>query len=533
MLIAMKNKKILPYVLGVVVVLVIASIFLVNNMSGPRVPEKKDNNTLIIGTTDSGTTLDPANAYDYFSNEIQYNTVDGLVRYKLGSSQLVSGLAKDWNINKGGKTYTFNLREGLKFHNGKELTAKDVKFSIERARDLEGLPGFLMANVDNVEVVSETEVKIHLKEASIPFLSKLAYTVGAILPSESYPKDEFQPENLIASGPYKLENWKKGKEVLLKKNKNYWGKEPWAEEVKVKIYNKSSNLKKALEDGKINIAYRTFKPSEKQSLRENENIKTKDFTSPSIRYIVLNMKEEPFNNANVRKALAYAVDRNELNKKVYSGERAPLYSMVPNKMWSHKAVFKKKYGEGQNIEKAKKKLSEAGYSESNKLEITLWYTPKHYGDLESDLASNLEKQLEETGIFKVKPKSLTWKKYIGNMSAGNFNIHLLGWYPDYFDPDDYLAPFLTPKGATTFSSYYNNSKMTELINEEKSIVDQEKRTQKFEEIQDLLAEDAPYIPLVQGKQFAAFQSSVKKDSVKLGPVQIFRYYTIRKENWKR
>lgn len=495
--------------------------------------EGGEGQVLVVGTTDSVATLDPADCYDYFSSNVLFNTVETLISYEPGTTQVTGVLAKDWQISDDGLTYTFQLEEGVEFHDGTEMTASDVEFSLERARDMGGDPGFLLENIDDVEVVSDYEVKIHLDHVSTPFLTKLGYTVAAIVSEESYNTQDFKPTEIVGTGPYKLQEWSEGEHVKLKEFKDYWGEQPYADRVTVQLYGNSQNLKNAIETGEIDVAYRTFTPIEKESLANNNKIQTKEVASPYIRYIVINVQNEPFDNKSVRQAVAYALDRQQIADDVYDGDVEPLFSMIPNGMWSHEAAFKDKYGEGANIDMAKEKLQEAGYSENNKMSMTLYYTPSHYGDLENQFAQVFMSQLEDTGMINVELASNEWGRYTDDMVAGNMGCFLLGWYPDYFDPDDYISPFLTTSGAQSLGSFYDDAEMNDLIQEEQGLVEQSDRIPVFEEIQDKLAEDCPYIPVYQGTQFAAYGEDVDGDSVVLGPVQIFRYYLIKKDGWSR
>ncbi|MFW6375932.1 MAG: ABC transporter substrate-binding protein [Thermoplasmatota archaeon] len=495
--------------------------------------EEGEGETLVVGTTDSVATLDPADCYDYFSSNVLFNTVETLISYEPGTTEVTTGLAKDYQVSDDGLVYTFQLEEGVKFHDGSEMTSSDVKFSLERARDMGGDPGFLLENIDRVEEVNDYEVKIHLNEPSTPFLTKLGYTVAAIVSEESYDTDDFKPTEIVGTGPYELEDWQEGTHVKLKEFDDYWGDQPYADDVTVKLYGDSQALKNGLETDEIDVAYRTFTPTEKKDLMDTEGIQTKDVESPEIRYIVINVQNEPFDDKDVRQAVANALDRQEIADDVYDGDVEPLYSMIPNGMWSHESTFKDKYGEGANLEEAKNLLEKAGYSEDDKMDMTLYYTPSHYGDLEDEFAQVFMDQLEATGMIDVELQSNEWGRYSDDMVDGNMGCFLLGWYPDYFDPDDYISPFLTTSGAQSLGSFYDNETMNEMIEEEQRLIEQSERTPVFKDIQEQLADDAPYIPVYQGTQFAAFNEDIDEESVILGPVQIFRYYLIKKDGWER
>ncbi|MFW6142456.1 MAG: ABC transporter substrate-binding protein [Candidatus Saliniplasma sp.] len=496
------------------------------------VEDEGEEQTLVVGTTDRATTLDPADSYDYFSSNILFNTVEQLIAYEPGTSEVTEGLAEDWEIEDE-VTYRFHLREGVTFHDGTEMTSSDVEFSLERARDLGGDPGFLLENIDDVEPVDDYEFIIHLERPESTFLTKLGYTVGAIVSEEAYVEDDFSATEVVGTGPYELESWDQGEQIRLKAFDDYWGDQPYAKEVVVQLFEDSSQLHNAMDAGEIDVGYREFTPQQRNDLEEDESIQTKEVGSPYIRYIVNQVQEGEAADERVRQAFAYALDREAIDESIYEGTVEPLHSMVPNDMWGHKPSFEEEYGGGQNLEEARALLEDAGYSEEEPLEMDLHYTPSHYGPLEDKLAQKVQEQFEDTDMIEVSLESAEWTRYTEDMVNGDMGVFLLGWYPDYFDPDGYISPFLTPSGGRSLGSFYNNTEMTEMIEAQQAIVDEDERTEILADIQDLLAEEAPYIPLYQGTSFAAYGEDVDGDSVILGPLQIFRYYTIKKEGWER
>ena len=492
---------------------------------------------LVVGTTDTARTLDPADSYDTFGSRILKNTGNTLIGYEPGTDNLEGMIAEDWEIKEDGEIYNFELRDDVTFQNGEEVTAEDVKFSIERSRDLGGMPSSLLENVDEVEIVDDHEINIHLKEPSITFLPVMAYTVATVVPEGEYPypenpeevdDDEKFTDDVMSTGPYELVEWEPEERVVLEENEDYWGEQPHAEEVEVVVYDSSEELKQALEDDEVDLVYRELDPMEREQVREIEEIDYKDFESLSIDFLVLDVTQEPLDDERVRQAIAYAVDRDEINQEIYRGEQTPVHSLVPEGMMAHKPVFEEQYGTGNNVEEARDLLEEAGYSEENPLEIELW-TPEQ--DLRIETVETIKEQIENTDMAEVETGVEEWDEFQERMGA-DIAFHIIGWEPDFYDPDNFLTPFLETDSAAFLGSHYSEEEMDQMLDEQLQIIDYEERTEKLEEIQDKLAEDVPYIPLTQSEQFSAFQPSIDEDSVELGPVQIFRYYTIRKDHWE-
>jgi ABC-type dipeptide transport system, periplasmic component len=235
---------------------------------------------------------------------------------------------------------------------------------------------------------------------------------------------------------------------------------------------------------------------------------------------------EPVDNVLVRKAIAAAIDRAELAEKVFFNTMTPLYSLIPAGMWSHIEAFKEAYGPGPNLTLARELLSQAGYSESNKLVIELWYTPTHYGDTEADLATLIKNQLEATGMIKVEIKSAEWATYVDNARNARMMLSLFGWYPDYIDPDDFTSPFLMSTANKWTGSQYANPTVDDLLRQAMVKVDQSERAKLYEQVQRILADEVPFIPLLQGNLMIVHAKNVH--GIQVGPPMLLPYSTIYK-----
>jgi peptide/nickel transport system substrate-binding protein len=228
----------------------------------------------------------------------------------------------------------------------------------------------------------------------------------------------------------------------------------------------------------------------------------------------------------VRQALAAALDRNSIAQKVFLGTVDPLYSLIPNGMWGHIDAFKDKYGEA-NLDLAKQLLRQAGYSESNKLKVELWYTPSHYGDTEADVAALIKEAWEKTGMVEVTVKSAEWSTYLDLTRKGQLAVTLYGWYPDYMDPDDYTFPFLHTGSNRWLGNPYSDPEMDKMLEQAQVEPDQSKRVELYKNIQIKLADDAPIVPIFQGKLYVASKDTV--GGIVLDPLMLLRYYLIYKQ----
>lgn len=502
---------------------------------------------ITIGTTDTITSLDPANAYEYLSINILQNTMGTLLVNKPDSADLIPELATGVpTVSDDGLTYTFTLKAGLKYSDGSPIKAADFLWALERnsgeVGGAEGGPAFLIYDSPGVDVAnssapSDTQLVIKLKNPGVFFNSLVVFPNFAPIPRSMYTADAFREptgttENLpISSGPYKITEYRQGEFVKLEKNANYQGARVGkTDTIVVRQYSNSAALKSALQNGEIDVAYRTFTPDEWKDLDGRSGITTDEQVGPSpARYLGFNVNKtgSGMEKREVRQAIAYAIDRADINDAVFGGTVTPLYSIIAPGLVGQKESFKSLYGASPNLDKAKQLLTAAGYSASNKLSVELWFNSDgHYGDTEPDLATVLKSQLEETGMIAVTLQSKPWAEYKKDFRAGNYAMFLIGWYPDYLDPDDYVSPFLTPGGARSFGTFYVNETLQPLIKQEQGEKDPAKRNEILGRIQDTAAADNPMLPIFSGQQQVAYRAGVS--GATLSPTAVFPYYTLAK-----
>lgn len=503
------------------------------------VPAAAPRDTIVLGTTDKITVLDPAGSYDYWTWFVFQNTAQALVGFKPGTTEIVPQLATSWTVSPDGKAYTFKLRRGVTFTDGAPFNAQAVKFSFDRALKLKAPDGAsgLIENIKSVDVVDAYTARITLKDTDATTLSRLSESIGISVITS--PKST--PANAIAkgfnqyagTGPYRLAQYTPGQRAVFEAYPRYWGSKPAARRIITVFYADSAALAAAVESGQVDIGYRSFSPDDIKRLSQSGKLQvTRSAQFPSVRYIVFNVTAKPFDNVKIRRSLSYAVNRDRIVSDVFGGLNQPLFSMVPPGMWSHVDVFPKR-----DLNKAKSLLSEAGYSESNKLAITLWYTPSHYGTTESDAAAVLKSSIEETGLVSVDVKSSEWGDYTKAMSSGQFGMFLLGWFPDFVDPDNFLAPWLTesPEGLGTFlnkataavdKQFY--SEFQKLFGDAKRTANQNQRSVVYKQAQQKLADAAVLVPLWQNlaQSYVIAQKNVK--GITLDATTIFRTYLLSK-----
>jgi peptide/nickel transport system substrate-binding protein len=488
--------------------------------------------TIIRGTIDQPVSYDPAGAYDLPSYDIIYNVYQNLLTIPPGGNKPVPEAAQSCDFTNP-TTYECTMNDGLKFSDGSPLTAQDVKFSFDRnvkIADPQGASS-LLANMKSVEAPDDKTVIFHLKEPDATWPLVITAASFAIVPSDVFPNDKLQPSGkVIGSGRYTVASFEPGQQTVLEKNPEYTGPDPAKNDRAITQYfDKSSALKLAVEQGDVDIAYRSLSPTDLQDLKGASGVTVVGGKGVEIRYLVFNEKLQPGSTdaqkLAVRRAVAYTVDRQAIADHVYNGTVTPLYSMVPQGLQFATESFKDEYGASPDVSAAKKTLADAGVKTPVDLEI--WWTPTHYGAGSADEYAEIEHQLEDSGLFSVTLKSTEWNQYSEAAFTDKYPQYQLGWFPDYPDADDYTASFYA---KTSFlNDHYSNPKIDKLLADEKATTNDAQRAKDFTEIQKIGAEDAPTIPIWQGGQIAAVRDGVSGVTDTFDPSFIFRFWLITKD----
>ena len=487
-----------------------------------------DASTLVVGATEVPSHLDPAVVYELFASNVLFNTTNRLVEFDSDTGEMGPGLAEEWEISDDGLTYTFTLREGVTFQDGSDFTSEDVKWSLERVADIAHpeSAAFLLGGIESIETPDDYEVVITLAEPNATFLSRLNYTVATILPSDgdayttpdealdepsAGEAEEFiNDETIVGTGPYELTNYTPGESLTLEAYDDYWGDAPDIDTVQVQFFEDTAQMRNAMAAGEIDLNYNEFAPAERASLEGEEGISITQTDGGRIRYVVLDVTAEPYKDPEVRRAMSAAIDRQRIIDEVFEGAGSPLYSMIPSSYDSYAPSYM------EDIE------AEAPEG----TEVELWYPLNKYGDTEADVAESISRSLSEAG-FEVTTQSADWAaEYSDNTTTGTYSAYLLGWYPDYVDPDAYIDPFY----GGGYIPYYQDEEMQQLIRDEQTAeVDSDERAQIFDDIQAKAAEDMPYIPLYEEGQTIYHADSVTGVDQTLTPAQQLWFYKLSKE----
>ncbi|TVQ06045.1 MAG: peptide ABC transporter substrate-binding protein [Leptolyngbya sp. DLM2.Bin27] len=512
-----------------------------NDQTATDTPGAAVDGRITIGTTLTARTLDPADAYETFPGILLYNLGDRLYTYEPGTTNLVPQLATAMpTISDDSLIYTIPLRDDVTLHDGTPFNAEVMAFSIQRFMENGGRPAYLLSDkIASVEATAEHELTLTLSAPFAAFPALLSFSGVTPVSPESYEigSGSFSPDSFVGSGPYKLAAFTSDS-IKLDPNPDYWGETPANEGIDIQIFTSAANLYNTFRTGGLDVAYQTLDPEQVTALKREESDggwEVIEAGTNVINYMSLNQTIEPLDDVRVRQAIAAMVDRPLINERVFQGQAEPLYSLIPASFDVAEPVFKEAYGDG-NFAKVEDLLTEAGFSETNPLTVEIWYpsasTPR------SIVANTLKESVEAAlpGLVTVNVQNTEGATLWENVGKGVYPIILSNWYPDFYDPDTFIQPFLGcetggPNGCEAGASqangsFYYSPAANDLIAQQRAEQDPVARQAIIAQLQEMMAADVPYVPLWQNKDFVFAQGDI--NGVAIEPTQQFLLWQIRR-----
>jgi peptide/nickel transport system substrate-binding protein len=508
-------------------------------------PNLDEANRITLGTTRKPRTLDPADSYEISAMNLIYNMGDRLYTYADPlSTELVPQLATALpTISNDGLTYQIPLRQDVMFHDGTPFNAEAMAFSLRRFMENGGKPSFLLSEaIAAVEASDAYELTITLQQPFAAFTALLAFPGACAVSPQAYTigPGEFKPTEFVGTGPYRLASF--GEDAIrLDIYEDYWGERPSNPGVNVQVYNSNpANLYNSFRTGAIDVAYLTLDVEQVQTLLgEVDQGQWRAIETPgiSVNLLALNLNQPPLDQREVRQAIATLIDRNFLIERALPNLAEPLYSLLPTTFDAYRPTFADAYPEG-DFGQAQTLLRQAGYSRDNPAVVELWYPTGSPARQSMAITLQATAEAELDGLLQFSLHTVEPTTGFANIPKGIYPTFMFGWYPDFLDPDNYVQPFLgctqgsqvtgcQAGGAQTQGSFYWNPTVNQLISQERQETDPQKRQDLFEQIQTILAEDVPYIPLWQDKDYAFTQTNIDGVAITLG--QNFPFWTLEKQ----
>ncbi|MCS6960265.1 MAG: ABC transporter substrate-binding protein [Pseudanabaenaceae cyanobacterium SKYGB_i_bin29] len=475
---------------------------------------------IVVGTTSQVRTLDPADAYEFFAGNVLAYVTDRLYTYSADSPAVVPQLAADFpQVSPDGLVYRIPLRRGVKFHDGTDFNSGAMAFSLRRFMAKGGAPSFLLQDViDRLETPDLYTLVIHLKTPVPFFLKLLAFPgAGAVSPQFYQQQQEFVADRVIGTGPYVLTEYKPGQVLRLRPFANYWGEKVKNQGIDIQFFSSSANLLNAFKTGAVDVAWQTLSPYQIQNLQRQaarQQWQVVEGESATILYMSLNVTQPPLDDVRVRRALALAIDRELIADRVFMGQRAPLYSLLPTTLPESRPVFYR------DVQQAKELLRQAGYSPDRPARISLWYSPR-YGGNGDLIATTLKAALARDlgGMLRLELEPVEPTTAYALIEAKVYPAFLFDWVPDILDSDNFLQPFLTcerqennicVEGSSAFQgSFFFEPELNVLVKQQRQVQDTDKRREIIDRIQTLTAEYVPFIPLWQNREYVFSHSYIR------------------------
>ncbi|MFJ7726809.1 ABC transporter substrate-binding protein [Neobacillus sp. NPDC097160] len=487
---------------------------------------KSSEKTLIFGRAADSYSMDPQNANEIETWRVTKNVYETLVEYDKETTEVVPKLAKDWEVSEDGKTWTFKLQEGIKFHDGTDFNADAVVYNFERMMD-KNHPARYKATfsvyrgmfngfkgegsvIEEVKAIDPNTVEFKLAEPQANFLANLGMHAFGIISPEALKKyGEKINEHAVGTGPFKFQSWTPNDSVTLVRNEDYWQKGlPKLDKLIYKIIPDNSARLTALKNGEIDIMV-SLNPSDLSSVKADKNLQVMLRPPLNVGYLSINNLKEPLNNVKVRQAINHAIDKKGIADAFFYGLAEPVKNMLPSSSWAYNNDVE---DYDYDLEKAKKLLSEASYPNGFDLEFSVTSNSRIYMQQPTKMVEAMKTSLEKIGI-NVKVVSYEWAAYIDQIRNGEHSIGLIGWVGDNGDPDNFLYSMLSKnnavKGSAQNHTFYQNDEVSELLLKAKSVMDQSERAEIYKKVQKLAHDDAPSVPLVEVKEPVVTANYVK------------------------
>ena len=491
--------------------------------------------TLTIAIADEINNIDIIHAYSHWVNLVLNGIVEGLFYYD-NDSHIQSRLVESYD-QPDDKTYVYHIKSGVTFSTGDPVTADDVVFSLERQRNPEngGELSWMFENVESIEKTGDLEVTVKLSEPDVTWQDSLATTASLVVSQKYF---EEHSENfgtaeggIVGSGPYKIESWVPGEQIVLVENENYWDTSKTIDFKKVvlEFISDTSVAKLALLQGEVDYVA-SLTPDDAHELEGVEGVNVQTPYPYSEHYLSFNTSRAPYDDVNVRKAISYAIDRQAIVDSLFYGKYAevgtgllygPSTVTVEPELWTDYFANLEKYE--RNIDTAKEYLAKS--SAGSDLNPVLKYSASNSTD--EAVAIIVQQNLAEIGINVklegVSASEISTLRY-GGSETRDYDLLLTTWWSDYPDPVGVISPMFIstnniPGGSNWFE--YKNEEFDKLILESNHESDPKVRAKELQDASTILADEQPAAALYYYDYLVALSDRVDYE---ISPLILYNQY---------
>ncbi|MEO5616057.1 ABC transporter substrate-binding protein [Cypionkella psychrotolerans] len=483
-------------------------------------PAAKQGGSIVMTYKDDVATLDPAIGYDWQNWSMIRSLFDGLMDYVPGTTDLRPGLAEKYEISEDGLTYTFHLRAGVKFHNGREMTADDVKYSLDRVtlpatqspgsgffgsiKGYDAMVGGTATSLEGVTVVDPLTVKIELSRPDATFLHVMAINFSSVVPKEAVEAANGDFGKMpVGTGAFKMKEWTLGQSLVFERNTDYWRKgEPYLDQITYEFGQEPIVALLRLQNGEIDIPGDGIPPAKFTEVMGDPAQKARVVTGDVLHtgYITMNVTAAPFDKVEVRRAVNMAINKTRI-VQVVNNRAVPATQPLPPAMPGYTKDYA---GYPFDAEGAKKLLADAGYPDGFETDLYAMNT-----DPNPRIAQAIQQDLAAIGI-KANIQSLAQANVIEAGGAGTAPMIWSGgmaWVADFPDPSNFYGPILGCAGAEAGGwnwSKYCNPELDKAAVAADSMSDPAKTADRLKAWSDIymkVMEDAPWAPVYNDQRF--------------------------------
>ncbi|MFP5479566.1 MAG: ABC transporter substrate-binding protein [Alphaproteobacteria bacterium] len=500
-------------------------------------PAAKPGGSITITYKDDVATLDPAIGYDWQNWSMIKSLFDGLMDYVPGTTELRPGLAESYEISPDGLVYTFKLRAGVKFHNGREMTAEDVKYSLDRVTNPEtqspgagffgAIAGFENAGpggLSGVEVVDPSTVKITLSRPDATFLHVMALNFASVVPKEAV--DEAGADfgkKPVGTGAYKLAEWTLGQRLVFEKNADYWRPGvPFLDSIVFEVGQEPVVALLRLQNGEVDVPGDGIPPAKFTEVMGDPAQAARVVQGGQLHtgYITLNVTTPPFDKVEVRKAVNMAINKERITQ-IINGRAIPATQPLPPSMPGYTEGYA---GYPYDPEGAKALLAEAGLADGFETELYVMNT-----DPNPRIAQAIQQDLAAIGIT-ANIQNLAQANVIEAGGAGTAPMIWsggMGWIADFPDPSNFYGPILGCAGAAeggwNWSKFCDEALDAKAV-EADSMFDPAKAEERLKAWSDVymgVMEQAPWVPVFNEERYTMKSERMGgEDALYVDPVSI-------------
>ncbi|MDO4519354.1 MAG: ABC transporter substrate-binding protein [Eubacteriales bacterium] len=468
-------------------ILVAAAVTLTTVLGGVSVMAETTQDTLVAAMSSDATNMDPSAVCNVYSSMVHQQIFDRLIDVAEDGT-VTPKIAESYEVSEDGLTYTFKIRQGIKFHDGSDLTAKDVEYSLKRAATSAAV-AHIYGDIDpdSFNVPDDYTVSFTLKNPNAGIIAGLAHTGGSIVPMAVVEADpEGFVSNPVGSGPFKFVSWTKNDSIELERFDDYYGDKPELSKITLRVITEATNRAIELESGGVDMSF-DISTNDVSRVEDNSDLQLIRKVDNQTTFMAFNCEKEPWNNPDVRQAISYGIDTTAICNAVWRGIGAPAAGPIaPNVKYHDAEATPHEY----NPEKAKELLAAAGVEEGQKLVISTNERQERI-----DMCTIMQAQLKEIGI-DVEIEVLEWGALLDKANRREQDAIMVGWTCQTADPDMAVyAVFHSQSNGEVGNNYANfsNAEIDELLEKGRAMEDSDEREAVYVEIQRAIMEQAPWL----------------------------------------